>query len=322
MMRSLLTFLISYLVTTSAYTAEESYIVVERYSRRVLLAEGSEMKRPVSSLAHMVTAKVAMDWAEVSGTSSSAQLIVPQHQFLSARENPLSLQPGDSLSMRDALYASLLTDDCVATTTLATYVGRDLMQRRNLTGHPIGVFVTEMNNLARALGMTRTHFAVPFGADSLEDNSYSTASDIARLSVRLSTDSGFGFYVKQSSRKLTVLKYGGSVSELVLNNNNRLLTQNLKIAGLKAGFSPLAGGCAAQLVDKDFYVEKEPGGGTKVTPVQLIVVVLGSQRVDAFAQALIPQGWSSYDGWRQSGYLTESSRKKFLKLPERAPAQQ
>ena len=48
------------LVTISGPQSPESYIVLERHSRKVLLASGSEYKRPIASLSHMVTAKVAM----------------------------------------------------------------------------------------------------------------------------------------------------------------------------------------------------------------------------------------------------------------------
>ena len=318
MMRFLLTLFISGIVAslaTSSSQAQESYLVVERYSRRVLLAERSEVKRPVAGLSHVVTAKVVMDWATAAGASNSSLITVPQHQYHTARLNPLGLNPGDQLSIRDALYSILLGDDCVAATTLANHVGRDLMQRRNVAGDPVAVFVAEMNNLARSLGMGKTRFLLPCGADSLQKNSYSTASDMARLAVTLASDSGFDFYVKQTTRDLKVIHAEGSEQVLTVTNTNKLLKSGLRVVGLKTGYSTMAGECAAQIANKDFYVDELPDGKHKVTPVQLVVVVLGSAKANDFAKSLIPQGWSHYDYWRKQGYLSMPDRRGFLKLP-------
>lgn len=317
MIRFLLTFLTASFVVSSVVSAQttESYIVLERYSRKVLLADNSEKKRPVAGLSHMVTAKVVMDWTKAAGVSSSTLVTIPNHQFHTATQNPLGLQPGDRLSVRDAIYSTLLGEDCVATTALANHVGLELMQRRQLVGNPIGVFVTEMNNLSRSLGMTRTRFILPCGADNLTRNSFSTASDFARLSVVLASDSGFGFYAKQKSRNLKIYKAGGGEVTLAVTNNNQLLKSGLKVIGFKSSFSPAAGQCVAELANKDFYVEKLASGKSKVTPVQLVVVVLGSARAEELTKNLIPQGWSQYDNWRNQGYMSSADRREFLKLP-------
>lgn len=263
----------------------------------------------------MASAKVAMDWAKAANVSSSTVLTVPAHAYHTTQHNPLSLQPGDKISFRDALYATILTEDCVSSTTLANHVGLRLAQRRNVAADPIRVFTAEMNALAKALGMKRTRFLLPCGADSLRRNSYSTASDMARLALTLAKDSGFGFYAKQKSRKVVATKADGSQFSYQLQNTNGLLKSSLKVVGMKAGYSPVAGQCVSAVANKDFYITETADGKKKVTPVQLVVIVLASANAEQSGEKLIKQGWAEYENWRNQGYLAMSDRRGFLKMP-------
>lgn len=302
------------LISISGAQSPESYIVIERHSRKVLLASGSEYKRPIASLSHMVTAKVALDWAKASATSTTTMLVVPQHGFYSGAENPLGLQGGDQLSMRDALYATILGEDSVSAMTLAGHVGSELLKRRQLTGDPQAIFVNEMNNLSRSLAMQQTRFYLPSSGGSGGRSNLSTASDLARLSLVLSTDTAYGFYAKQKQRSLKVLKRDGREVRIEVLNSNKLLRDKVKVVGLKVGSSPSAGQCASLLVDKYSYVKKLPSGEEQVTPVQMLFVVLGSSDAEAFAKRVIPQGWSQYEAWRNGGYLASPDRREFLKV--------
>ncbi|MFC5051892.1 D-alanyl-D-alanine carboxypeptidase family protein [Rubritalea spongiae] len=296
--------------------AQESYIVVERYSKRVLLASGTETKRPVAGLAHMATAKVVLDWAGMAGVSNSTLLTVPAHTFYSNDLNPLGLQAGDRISLRDALYATILTEDAVSPLTLAQHVGMDLLRRRPQSGSPMDVFIAEMNHLSRSLGMDRTRYYSPSGADVWKNNTFSTASDIAKLSVTLTTHSAYTFYAKQKQRTLKVIRTDGRESQVTVLNTNKLLNSSLKVEGLKVGLSQIAGQCSSVMANHDSYIETLPDGTQRVTPVQLVVVVLGSSNAEGFSKALIGQGWKQYEVWRHGGYMSSPGRKEFLKLPE------
>lgn len=318
MMRLLLPVLLFTFAFLSAgqLQATESYIVVERNSRRVLLASGTEYRRPVASLSHLLAAKVAMDWAKAAGVSSTTLINVPNHTFYTGVENPLGLQAGDKLSVRDALYAVILTNDCVASTTLAHHVGQNLLSRRNIVGDPLGIFVNEMNNLARSCGMQNSRWVLPSGADTQKRSNQATATDVAKISIKLATDSGFGFYAKQKQRGLRVVKRDGSEVRISVVNSNKLLGGSLKVAGLKSAYSPAAGQCASVVADRNSYVEKLATGGETVTPVQLVVVVLGSANAEASVKNLIPQAWIQYENWRKSGYMASADRRGFLKFPQ------
>jgi len=204
-------------------TAAESYLVMEAHSGRVLLASNPEQRRPVASLTKIATTKVILDWAKVSQTSLSTMASVPQSALAFGGPNPMGLRPGDRIPLRDAMYSVLLGSDNIAAQTLADHVGRALLARRQRSGDPQKTFVTEMNRLAKALGMRRTRFSTAHGLDIQGKTGYSTAADMARLSVHAMRDIGFTFYVKQKSRTVTVVGIDGRKRSFKVRNTNSLL---------------------------------------------------------------------------------------------------
>lgn len=305
-------FMASFL-TMSAVTAQESYIVVERYSGKVLLADGSEKKRPVASLTKMATAKVVLDWAQATRADMSAMLVIPPSVASIGGANPLQLAVGDQISLRDALYSALLGSDNVAALALAHHVGTDMQSRRQIGGDPVSVFVSEMNQLAGHLGMTQTRFSSPHGLDG----DSATASDIIRLSSFVVVDPSFTFYTKQKQRKLTVVKANGARLQAVVQNTNTLLgTKGMRVIGLKTGTTQQAGQCIALAIGRNAYKEDLPGGGIRATPVEMLVVLLGSQQRDGRARQLVAQGWGVYEQWRAAGYPSSPDGREFIRLPK------
>lgn len=137
-----------------------SYIAIEANSGKLLFSSNAEAKRPVASLSQVATAMVTLDWVARTRLPLDTFIAVPQEAFGLRAGNPMDLQPGDRLTLRDALYSTLLGSDNVSALTIASFVGRDLVSRRG-GGSPIAAFVTEMNNLARSLRMAKTRFTAP-----------------------------------------------------------------------------------------------------------------------------------------------------------------
>lgn len=125
---------------------------------------------------------VALDWVARTRLPLDTFIAVPQEAFGLRAGNPMDLQPGDRLTLRDALYSTLLGSDNVSALTVASFVGRDLVSRRG-GGAPIAAFVAEMNNLARSLRMAKTRFTAPHGLDAGNSVSTSCALDMALLGV-------------------------------------------------------------------------------------------------------------------------------------------
>lgn len=295
--------------------AQESIMVMEAYSGKVLLASNASQERPVASLTKIATAVVALDWAAASGSDiATLQVTVPSTAVMVGGPNPLQLQPGDRMTMRDALYASLLASDNLAALTLADHVGRRLLANRGKSGDPVAEFVGEMNRLAKALGMRRTRFANPHGLEREKAKAYSTAADIARLSVYAMRVNAFNFIVRQGNRQISVVRASGAKS-YQLRNTNELIGE-AGVLGVKTGSTSAAGPCVSVCVQKDPLVRAKPDGSKGVTPRRLIVVVLNSpQRFDR-ARDMIRRGWQVYDDWLKRGAPVVDPKREIIAVPD------
>jgi len=285
--------------------AAESYIAVEAYSGKILLELDADRKRPVASLAKIATAMVVLDWAALSKTSMADMAVVPAEAGMLGGSNPMGLVPGDRISLREAMYSMLLGSDNVAAYTLASYAGRSI-QARNGGASPVAAFVGEMNNLARALKMTRTKFVNPHGMDTAKQKGFSSARDMARLSIYAMRNTGFKFYVKQRSR--TIASYrGGQKRAFKVGNTHKLIGRG-DVNGIKTGTTVLAGDCAATSSEKKPIVQKLENGASRLTGRRLIIVTLGSADRWGITQTLINQGWWNYEAWRQQGSPVANAR--------------
>lgn len=290
-------------------------MVVEAHSGKVLIAANSGVQRPVASLTKIATGIIAVDWADAAGVDPNKTMItVPAVASMLGGANPMSLQPGDRLTLRDALYSALLGSDNIAALTIADYVGRQLLQTRGKSGDPVAAFIGEMNQLARGLGMTKTKFANPHGLELPKRTGVSTAADMARLTIYAMRKPGFTFMVRQKERQVTVHSAGGGTRGYRVKNTNELIGHP-GIIGVKTGTTQAAGPCLSVAADREPRVWTRPNGEKAVTPRRIVVVVLNSPDRFNRSKALIGQGWSIYDRWVAAGAPVENRRKEVLEVP-------
>jgi D-alanyl-D-alanine carboxypeptidase (penicillin-binding protein 5/6) len=291
--------------------ASESVMVVEAYSGKILVASEASAKRPVASLTKIATATVALDWATATNSDiATLEITCPQTVTLVGGPNPMNLQPGDRISLRDALYSALLGSDNLAALTIADHVGRELLVRRGKNGDPVAEFVAEMNRLAKGLGMNRTRFANPHGLERKGAKAFSTAADIARLSIYAMRRNAFNYIVRQPSRQISVSGATGKRGYTVKNLNE--LIGEPGVLGVKTGTTAVAGPCVSVCMDRDPLVRQKPDGSKGVTPRRLIVVVLNNPDRFNRARTLLNQGWGIYDAWLSAGAPVEDPKREIL----------
>ena len=293
----------------------EAVMVVEAYSGKVLVASNSSVKRPVASLTKIATACVVVDWAAATNTDLAQTLLtVPQTATLLGGPNPLNLLPGDQMTLRDALYAALIASDNLAALALADHVGRALLATRRRGGDPVAAFIAEMNKLAKAVGMASTRFVNAHGLESPRAQGFSTAADMARLSIYAMRRNAFNFIVRQPTRQIQVTDGAGVARSYLLRNSNELIGE-AGILGIKTGTTTAAGPCLATCMDRDPLVRIKPDGTKGATPRRLIVIVLNSPDRFNRTRGLIQQGWAVYDPWLAAGAPVKDRRREFLTLP-------
>lgn len=298
----------------------EAYFALEAHSGKIVAARNGLAARPIGSLAQVATAIVVFDWATATNASLAAQIVVTPAMTAIGGTNPMGLQAGDQIALRDALYSVLLGSDTVSAQILANHVGNEILQRRGGFGSsdPAATFVGEMNQLAAALQMSRTTFASPHGLENGGRPSISTAEDMARLGVYAMRHPGLVFYTKQKARTIGYLRGGQRLAFNVANTNTLVGRDN--ILGLRAGQSLSSGLHLMISADRKPLVDKLENNQSRVTSRRMVVVVLASPNREGRALALLNTGWSIYDQWIALGGAqiptNPDGPQQFLNVPE------
>ena len=288
--------------------ARTAYVVIDAQTGFVLEQAEARDKRQVGSLTKVATAMVALDWAEKRGGDLNQVATIPPEAFVGTGENLIGFQPGDRITLRDLLYAALVQSDNVAAFTLASEVGTALQSvvPAAAKGGPVATFVGQMNFLAKSLRMDRTRFSNPHGIDTdVRPMPFSTAADLARLTRYAMSKPAFRFYVSQKERQIA-FERGKQKKAYMLRNTNELLGTN-GVDGVKTGKTARAGDCLILSAHREAEIQKQ-GEHTKVTPRNLIIVMLGSANRFAEGGQLLARGWELYDQWAAAGRLIDPKK--------------
>jgi D-alanyl-D-alanine carboxypeptidase (penicillin-binding protein 5/6) len=290
--------------------AAQAYVIADAQTGYILAEQQPRKKLQVGSLTKIATASVVLDWAERKSSELNEVVTIPQEAFAGTLENHIGFQPGDTITLRDLLYAALIQSDNIAAYTLAQHVGSQLGSflspdiASKLT--PADGFVTQMNALAKQLKMERTRFVNPHGIDyNVKPLPFSTAEDMARLTRYALNKASFRFYVSQRERQVSFGRAGRKLN-YVLRNTNELLGK-MGIDGVKTGRTGRAGDCLILSSNREPEVVTQ-GKVVTVYPRRLIVVLLGS--TDRFGEGagLVQRGWQLYDQWAASGRVADPKK--------------
>src|SRR5947207_9775102 len=207
--------------------AAQAYVIADAQTGYILEEQEPRKKLQVGSLTKIATASVALDWAERRSGDLNQAVAIPQEAFVGTLENNIGFQPGDSVTLRDLLYAALVQSDNIAAYTLAYHVGAKIESlapgEASSKYTPVDAFVAQMNALAKQLKMDRTRFVNPHGVDyKVKPLPYSTAEDMARLTRYAMNKASFRFYVSQKERQISFDR-GGRRLNYVLRNPTELL---------------------------------------------------------------------------------------------------
>lgn len=197
----------------------------------VLFAKRDRLRRPIASLTKVMTALLVL---ERGGLGS---MVVVSRLAASQPSSSLGLRAGERIRVRDLLTALLLQSSNDAAVALAEHLAGTVER-----------FVSLMNRRAARLGLRDTRFASPNG---LDDRGYSTAVDLARLTLAAYDHPEFARLV--GTRAAEVPAPRGPPRRL--QNRNVLLWLYRGAVGVKTGFTTPAGHCliaAARRGDRGF----------------------------------------------------------------------
>lgn len=198
-------------------------IVVDATTDRVLYEKDADSRSLIASTTKIMTALIVCEQCNVLD-----RMRIPK-EAVGIEGSSMYLCEGEVLTIQELLYGLMLHSGNDAAVALAIYCGGT-----------VEGFAQLMNDKARLLGMTGTHFENPNGLDS--PGHYSTARDLATLSSYAMNNPIFAQTV--STKTVTI----GSRS---LRNHNKLLWRLDGAEGIKTGFTKAAGRLLVSSVLRD-----------------------------------------------------------------------
>ncbi len=287
---------------------QPSYVTMETNSGRILYASNCDMRRPVGMLANIGTAVVAIDWIDACKVPMDTMLTVPESVMLYPRTNLMKLQPGERISLRDALHSTIMWDDSACAATLAHACGLSLS-----SSDPDGAFIAQMNKLATTLGMNATRFKGTHGGII----SNSTARDMALLSMYAIERPLFQSISAKRNYVVTIESPMGGARQARVTNSNLMLAASEGVDGVRAARSASAGSCLAVSMKRPSVKLVNPQTGKPATYAQrLLVIILGAHTPKeryTMAGNFLRDGWRAWESWQKSNDFTEPA--KFIILP-------
>lgn len=241
----------------------QGVIAVDLDSAVILYEKNPDLKLLPASTTKMMTALVAMELYNLND-------VVTVTNGKVAGQN-MKLYPGEKISVYNLLQGLLIFSANDAAEALANH-------------HPLGRagFVEAMNQKARSLSLTNTHFVNPSG---LEDTGHvSTARDLLRLSEVCMRNPVFAEIV---GTKQTVVFNQENTYKHYLTNVNELLGTVEGVRGIKTGWTENARENLVTYVNRDGK--------------NIIIALLGSQDRFEETEKLIDWIFDSYT-WEKIDY--------------------
>ncbi len=190
---------------------------------RALWGREQYTQRPIASITKVMTAYVVIKAGHIGRYVTVTRA---DERYLGCCIQGAGLIPGDVLTVRQLLYAMLLPSGADAARALArTY------------GPGIGAFVRKMNQMARRLRLTRTHFTDFSGVDPGDVSTPRNLLMLGEAAIRLA------FFRQVVRHRWHSLAAGRLHHSYFWRNTNLLLGSYPGATGIKTGWTPAAGEC-------------------------------------------------------------------------------
>ena len=239
-----------------------AWTLVDTLSGTIIGSSNGDARRAPASLTKLMTAYVVFQALRAKSISLSQDAPVSENAWKTGGSR-MFIEPRKPVTVDELLHGVIVQSGNDATVALA-----------ELVAGSTDAFVQRMNAEAAKLGLASTHFADVNGLPSPEH--YSTANDLARLTVALIRD--FPEYYPMFAIK--EYRY----NNITQSNRNRLLWSDPYVDGVKTGHTDDAGYCLV--------------ASAKRGERRLVSVVLGASsdgERTADSQKLLNWGFQSFD---------------------------
>ncbi|WP_093136792.1 D-alanyl-D-alanine carboxypeptidase family protein [Salinibacillus kushneri] len=204
----------------------QNAVLMEYESGRVLFEKKPHQQKSIASITKIMTAIVAIENGHLNDTVKVSEKAVR------TEGSSIYLEAGDKVKLIDLIYGLMLRSGNDAAVAIAEHVG----------GSTEG-FAHLMNEKAKWIGMTNSHFTNPHGLE--EEGHYSTAYDMALLMRYAMHNETFA---KISGSK----EYKAETEQYPWHNKNKMLTKYYQYCtGGKTGYTSKAGRTLVTSAEKD-----------------------------------------------------------------------
>ena len=224
--------------TREPRVAAASALLADLDSGEVLWERNPDERRPIASVTKVMTGLLVVE------ATDPDEVVTASRNAASQTGAVLGLGVGEAQPVRQLLMALMLQSANDAAVALAEHVGGT-----------VDGFVDGMNRRARRLGARDTRFASPNG---LDDSGYSTARDLAEVTVEAFRDPTFREVVATKFHRVPAPN--GEARRI--QNRNALLWLYRGAIGVKTGFTSAAGFCLVAAAERN--------------GLRLVAVVLGA----------------------------------------------
>lgn len=226
----------------------ESAMLFELKTQNILYEKSINKKMYPASLTKIMTAIIALEIGNLDD-----QITVDEETPYEVDGSSIALEGGEVLSLRNLLYGLMLASANDAASVIAKHYGNGSLDN----------FVKLMNEKAKELGATNTNFVNPHGLH--DDNHYTTAADLAKITVYAMKNETFREYIKTKRYDIpaTNKKEARAIhttNNLLLNlvGGNNIIIDNKYVsreyegaAGVKNGYTPEAGSCLISYAERN-----------------------------------------------------------------------
>ncbi len=240
----------------------KSAILMDALSGEVFFEQNSHEALPIASVTKVMTLLLVMEAID-DGRLSLTDTVTASARAASMGGSQIWLEENEQMTVEELLTAAVIVSANDACAALAEHLCGTLE-----------AFVAQMNERAKELGATDTHFV---DCSGLDDSGVSSAHDIALMSRQLIT----AHPAIKNYTTVWMSSLRGGQSELV--NTNRLVRFYNGATGLKTGTTAAAGCCLSATAERE--------------GLSLVAVVLGAPSSnDRFAGArqLLDYGFANY----------------------------
>ncbi|MDK2778757.1 MAG: D-alanyl-D-alanine carboxypeptidase [Pseudomonadota bacterium] len=239
-----------------------AYILLDAESGAVLVEHNADERLPPASLTKLMTSYIAVHELELGNVSENTMVPISEKAWRKGGSK-MFVRVGTEVPLIDLLRGIIVQSGNDASVAVAEYFAGSE-----------DAYAGWMNQFAERFGMSNSHFVNATGWPA--DNHYTTARDLATLSLRIIKDHPHYY-------SLYAEKYY-EYNDIRQPNRNKLLWRDPSVDGLKTGHTEAAGYCLAASAVRE--------------NTRLVAVVMGTRSEEARAretQKLLAYGFRYYE---------------------------